>query len=187
MIKLLACLPLLAALAGCATPAPAGYALSPNQVYARLKDSDLAALIKQRRCGVPLGVRVEGTPGKSVRWHITSGGEEYLLLTAQLRPTPEGRTLISYTAWDTVYGRQAYEPGKFYPRPVVSAPILPALEAQVAALIEGKELAPLGNPDKVCGVQRGGADNNVTKFQADDYYFDKTADRWVKRPGRDAP
>lgn len=187
MIRLLPCLALLATLAACGKPAPAGYPLSIDQVYERLKGSALEALIEQRRCGVPLGVRVEGKPGESVRWHITSGGEEYLLLTAQLQATPEGRTLVTYTAWDSVYGRDAYQEGKFYPRPVVSQPILPALEAQVAALIEGKELAPLGNPDSVCGVQRGGTEHGVTQFRADDYYFDKTAERWVKRPGRETP
>lgn len=176
----------LAVLAGCSQPEP-GYPLDVNQVYARLEASKLEALVQKRQCGVPVSVQVYREPRREVAWSIRSGGEEYLLLTATLQPTPTGRTLVTLSARDSVYGDQAYSGDKMYPRPVLSQPILPALQAQVDALIAGTEMADLGNRDQVCGVQGAGREEKVTKFQADDFYWDKRNERWVKRPGRETP
>lgn len=182
--RLLALLALSGVVTACSNAEP-GYPLDVNQVYARLEASKLEALIRTRRCGVPVSVQVYRPSEREVEWSIRSGGEEYLSLTATLQPTSNGRTLVTLAAKDSVYGDQAYSGDKPYPRPLLSQPILPAFQAQVDALIAGTEMADPGNRDQVCGVQAGSRESKVVNFQADDYYWSKRDERWIKRPGRE--
>ena len=128
-------------LAGCAAPEPNVYDIGIAEAYRRLAGSELDELRFARQCGILIHLRPQGTAGRSVTWRVVSGG------------------------------REAYDGTIFYPRPAFNQPLRPAVEEQVAALLEGRAYDPARVPrgsDSVCNVQRAGLEAGHRPFTLTD-------------------
>ena len=91
--------------------------------------------------------------------------------TATLTPLDAGRTRADVSIGRNAYGREAYDGSLFYTRPAFNQPLKPAVEEQIAALLEGRSFdvgrIPRGT-DSVCDVQRGGLEEGVERFSVTD-------------------
>ena len=143
---------------GCSKPVE-GYAVSVDDAYRRLMASDMEGLKMGRQCGILIHFQPSGTPNKSVTWQVTSSGREMVRFTVDLVPAGEGRTKFSVTMPPDEHGQEPYAGGQFRPRPAFNQPLRPAIEEQIAALLEGRDYSwrnvPTGT-DSVCNVQRAG-------------------------------
>jgi hypothetical protein len=115
-------------------------------------------------------------PHQQVVWRIYSSGRGLLDVTAKLTPVGEGQTKVEISLPRGPQGGEAYDGAQSYHRPAFNQPLRPALEEQVAALLEGRAYddarVPRGT-DTVCNVQRAGLEAGH-RFRIDD------------RPGMDA-
>jgi hypothetical protein len=156
-------------------------------VYKRLRASHLEAMVLEMQCGVKINIETTGIDNESVRWRVLSSGREHLRFTARLTPIAPDDTRVSIEIWNSKDKADAYDGTKFYPRPVMNQPVRPAIEEQVAALIEGRAYKGTGDmvyesngtfhtppSDGVCNIQRTSAEEGVAIFRTDD---DLTADR----------
>jgi hypothetical protein len=163
-------LALAAALAGCG-PEPGVYEISAHEAYTRLLRSELPELVMARQCGILIHPRTEGVPDRSVTWRVYSSGREMVNFTATLTPIGAGRTRAEIAMARDANGREAYEGSQFYPRPAFNQPLRPAVEEQVAALLEGRafdiDRVPRGT-DSVCSVQRAGLEEGSSRFSVND-------------------
>lgn len=180
------------AIAGCSNaPEPAGYPISVDEAYARLKASDLSDLLYHRRCGVPIKGASGGVPGKEVYWQVMSGGEERLRFTVTLTPVDAQHTKARVTIAAREHDGEGYDGSHHYKRPVLEQPIRPAVEEQVAAILESrdydKERAGRGD-DSVCDVQRAGSESGSARFSVNERGPDTVRDsarrdeRWSTAP-----
>ena len=165
-------LPLTLLLSACAASVPEGYPVSQQVAFDRLLESELSGLIERRSCGVELSVDTDAqaADGKIV-WRLRSG-EKILMLTALLTPVDADRTKITVSAWSEEDGDNAYNGTKLYPRPLVNQPVLPNLDEQVAALMEGRpydiyKVKGGVRNDGACIMQKEGRKRG-TKFSVDD-------------------
>jgi len=184
------------AMAGCSNaPAPAGYPITLDQAYERLKSADLTDLLYHRRCGVPIKSAVGGVPGKEVAWRVMSGGDERLRFTIVLAPVDAQHTTATVTAITArEHDGEGYDGSHFYKRPVLEQPIRQAVEEKVASILEGREYVQerAGNPqdDDVCDVQRAGSEGGSVRFSVNDRGPDTVRDsarrdeRWSAAPSQ---
>jgi hypothetical protein len=159
-----------AALAGCGGREPGVYDITAAEAYTRLHASDLREMVFAHQCGILIHARPEGVPGRSVTWRVYSSGREMVNFTATLTPVGETRTRADISVSRAASGGEAYDGSQTYPRPALRQPLRPAIEEQVAALLEGRqydaERVPRGQ-DPVCNVQRAGLENG-RRFRVDD-------------------
>jgi hypothetical protein len=177
---------------------PGHYALNADKAYENLIKSELPDLILNRQCGILIHAKVEGQPGKSVTWRITSnyrtkpGTKEVVNFTATLTPVVQNRTKIDISISKEQNGREAYDGTQFYPRPAFRQPIRPAIEEQILALLEGRKYDPkkvddnidefeltfgakrndaadiLRDANDICNIQRAGLEGGENIFSIDD-------------------
>lgn len=189
------------AVAGCANaPEAAGYPISVEEAYARLRAADLSDLLYHRRCGVPIKSISGGIPGKEVTWQVLSGGDERLRFTVSLTPVDAQHTAATVAIKAREHDGEGYDGANHYKRPVLEQPIRSAVEEQVAAVLEGraydKERAGRGD-DSVCDVQRAGSESGSARFSVNDRGPDTVRDSarrdqaWsaapAQRPGEPDP
>ena len=159
-----------AALAGCAGAAPEGYPLSVQEVYQRLVSADFEDMKIGRQCGILVHFQSFGSPFQSVSWAVTSSGREVVRFTANLVPVEGGRTKVEVVLPQDEQGREVYSGGQTYVRPAFNQPLRPAIEEQIAALLEGRRFdimrVPRGS-DTVCNIQRAGLEHGH-RFRIDD-------------------
>lgn len=109
--------------------------------------------------------------GRQITWRVTSGGREMLSFTALLTPVDAAHTRVDVAVSKDKDGKEAYGGQQFYPRPAVRQPVRPAIEEQVAALLEARafdpEKAAASGDNQVCNVQRAGLEEGIA-FRADD-------------------
>ena len=164
----------LAALApACSKALPPGqYALGPHEAYARLAKDDLPDFVGNRQCGILIHVRAEKLADKQITWHITSSGREMLSFTAIVTPVDAVHTRVDVVVSKEKDGKEAYDGARFYPRPAVRQPVRPAIEEQIAALLETRafdaEKADAAGDNQVCNVQRAGLEEGIAHFKVDD-------------------
>ncbi len=153
---------------GCSDP-PGQYRLSTREVYQRLSKADFKDFMRNRLCGVLIHIKSDGGDGKSVNWRITSSGQDMLNFTARLTPVSANRTKVAIEVQKEINGREAYDGTQFYRRPAVMQPVRPAIQEQIAALLEDRPFNPAHlqelpsdtgtfgkiSRDTVCNVQRG--------------------------------
>ena len=159
-----------ALVAGCSAPEPNVYDIGIAEAYRRLAGSELDELRFARQCGILIHLRPQGTAGRSVTWRVVSGGREVVNFTATLTPVDANRTRAQ-VSMERVHGREAYDGTIFYPRPAFNQPLRPAVEEQVAALLEGRAYDPARVPrgtDSVCNVQRAGLEAGHRPFTLTD-------------------
>jgi hypothetical protein len=108
---------------------------------------------------------------RSVTWRVYSSGREMVNFTATLTPLGAGRTRAEVSIGRNASGREAYDGSLFYTRPAFNQPLRPAVEEQVAALLEGRSFdvsrVPRGT-DSVCDVQRAGLEEGSERFSVTD-------------------
>ncbi len=167
MRRHLAALALTAALGACSQPEalPKGvYKIGLTEAYQRLLGSDLPDFAFARQCGILIHIQPEGVEGRFVTWRVMSSGEEQLNFTATLTPVAADQTKVDVSVSPGENGHEAYDGSQFYSRPALGAPVRPAVEEAVAALMEGRkfDIQRVGPPkDTVCLVQRGGLESGV--------------------------
>ena len=131
--------------------------LSAAETYQRLVASKLPDLVSKRQCGILIHVTPDGVPNQNVTWRVTSSGHEMVRFTAKLTPVSESRTKVEVAISSGPGGEEAYSGKQFYRRPAFNQPLRPAVEEQIAALLESRAYdssrVPRGT-DSVCNVQR---------------------------------
>jgi hypothetical protein len=164
-------LALSAALAGCGGRESGVYEIGAHDAYERLLRSELPDLVMARQCGILIHPRSEGVADRSVTWRVYSSGREMVNFTATLTPLGAGRTRAEVSIGRNANGREAYDGSLFYTRPAFNQPLRPAVEEQVAALLEGRRFdvsrVPRGT-DSVCDVQRAGLEEGSERFSVTD-------------------
>jgi hypothetical protein len=160
-------LALSAALAGCGGRESGVYEIGAHEAYERLIGSELPDLVMARQCGILIHPRPEGVADRSVTWRVYSSGREMVNFTATLTPLGAGRTRAQVSIGRNASGREAYDGSLFYTRPAFNQPLRPAVEEQVAALLESRSFdvsrVPRGT-DSVCDVQRAGLEEGSQRF-----------------------
>ena len=164
-------LALSAALMGCGGRESGVYEISAHDAYQRLIGSELPELVLARQCGILIHPRAEGMVDRSVTWRVYSSGREMVNFTATLTPLDAGRTRVEISVGRNSNGQEAYDGSLFYTRPAFNQPLRPAVEEQVAALLEGRSFevsrVPRGT-DSVCDVQRAGLEEGSERFSVTD-------------------
>jgi hypothetical protein len=164
-------LALSAALAGCGGRERGVYEIGTHEAYERLLRSELSELVMARQCGILIHPRAEGVADRSVTWRVYSSGREMVNFTATLTPLDAGRTRAEVSVGRNANGQEAYDGSLFYTRPAFNQPLQPAVEEQVAALLEGRSFdvgrVPRGT-DGVCDVQRAGLEEGSERFSVTD-------------------
>lgn len=169
--RISAYLPLAALCLSACGQQPGTFDLSPAEAYQRLVASDLPDLVSTRQCGILIHVRSEGVRvGEQISWAVYSSGRKMVDFTATLTPVDGNRTHVAITIPPGPKGGEAYDGAQFYPRPAFNQPLRPAVEEQVAALLEGRPYdaarVPRGT-DRLCDVQRAGLEAGH-RFRVDD-------------------
>jgi hypothetical protein len=158
-------------LAGCGGRENNVYAIGAHDAYQRLLHSELPELVMARQCGILIHPRTEGITDRSVTWRVYSSGREMVNFTATLTPLGDGRTRAEISIGRNSAGHEAYDGSLFYTRPAFNQPLRPAVEEQVAALLEGRSFdvsrVPRGT-DSVCDVQRAGLEEGSEHFSVTD-------------------
>ena len=163
----------IAALASACSKAlpPGQYALGLHEAYERLAKDDLPEFVGNRQCGILIHVRAEKLADRQITWRVTSSGREMLNFTAILTPVDAAHTRVDVAVSKDKDGKEAYGGQQFYPRPAVKQPVRPAIEEQVAALLEMRafdpEKAAAAGDNQVCNVQRAGLEEGIV-FRVDD-------------------
>ncbi|MDQ0464161.1 hypothetical protein QO010_001932 [Caulobacter ginsengisoli] len=159
------------ALAGCAKPrTPGVYDLTVGEAYQRLVENELKDLVYARQCGILIHVSPEGLANNQVVWHVRSSGQEVLQFTALLTPVGDKQTKVDIQIPPGPDGKEAYSHDQFYTRPAFNQPLRPAIDEQIAAILEGRpfDVSQIGAPtDSVCNAQRGGLETGA-RFRVDD-------------------
>ena len=171
--------------AGCseAPLPPDQFRLNAADVYERLTKSDFKDFMRNRQCGILIYIKIFRRSEKAITWQITSSGREMLQFTANIEPVRAGVTRVSISLpKDPKTGREVYDGEQFHPRPAVLQPVRPAIEEQIAALLEGRPVGAdrlvhrtndgntfsVTNKDRVCLVQRGAVQSGGKPFSIED-------------------
>ena len=161
------------ALAGCGKKEarqPGVYDLGIGEAYRRLYADRLPDMVFAKQCGILIHVTPQGVPGQQVTWLVESSGQEVVHFTAVLTAIGDKQTKVEIKIPPAPDGGEVYDGSKFYPRPAFNQPLRPAVEEQVAAILEGRkfDVSRVGpGTDKVCDVQRGGLESGL-HFRVDD-------------------
>ena len=162
-------------LAGCKAERPPGvFDVSLDEAYRRLSNDKLADMVFAKQCGIlvhvtPVGMPV-GASACEVTWRVRSSGKEVVQFTAMLSPVGANQTKVEIRVPAAPDGGEMYDGTKFYKRPAFNQPLRPAVQEQVAAILEGRkfDVQRVGpGKDKVCLVQRGGLETGRV-FSIDD-------------------
>ena len=158
-------------LAGCKERPPGVYDVSVDEAYRRLVGDTLADLVYAKQCGILIHVTPTGIPGSQVTWKVNSSGKEVVRFTAMLSAVNDKQTKVEIRVPPAPGGGEMYDGTKFYKRPAFNQPLRPAVQEQVAAILEGRkfDVRRVGpGKDTVCDVQRGGLDAGVARFSVND-------------------
>lgn len=159
------------ATSACQAERPPGvYDLSIAEAYQRLFRHALPDLVFAKQCGILIHVRPEGVPNQRVTWRVYSSGQKVVEFSAALTAIGDRQTKIVINMPRGDKGGEAYDGSQFYVRPAFNQPLRPAVEEQVAAILESRafDVRRVGpGTDKVCHVQRGGLESGRV-FRVDD-------------------
>ena len=170
----------LAFLGGCGNaPAPQGYAMSVEDAQRLLIAGSFEDMKMARQCGILIHIKPYVSGSDEVSWTVTSSGQKVAQFSAKLVPAGPGRIKAVVSLPVEPDGHEAYDGSQTYPRPAFNQPLRPAVEEQVAAILEQRpyevERVPRGE-DTVCNVQRGGLESG-RPFSVRDPIGPATSDR----------
>ena len=159
-------------LAGCKEKErpPGVYDVNVSEAYRRLSAHKLADMVYAKQCGILVHVKPEGVADRQVTWRVNSSGREVVQFTAMLSAIGQNQTKVEIRVPGAAGGGEMYDGTKFYKRPAFNQPFRPAVQEQVAAILEGRkfDVRRVGpGMDKVCNVQRGGLASGL-RFSIDD-------------------
>jgi hypothetical protein len=129
------------ALAGCGNAPPPdekGFKLSVEQAYQRLVNSNMAEMRDAFQCGLLVHLHPRGITNQSVTWSVSSSNREMFNFTVHLAASDDGGVTTRIAVSADERGGEAYDGDNLYPQPAMNQPIRPAIEEQVAALLEGR-------------------------------------------------
>jgi hypothetical protein len=158
------------ATSACAERPPGVYDLNIAEAYKRLSAHTLPDLVFAKQCGILIHVRPEGALNQRVTWRVYSSGQKVVEFSAALTAIGDKQTKVVINMPRADNGGEAYDGSQFYVRPAFNQPLRPAVEEQVAAILESRafDVRRVGpGKDKVCHVQRGGLESGVA-FRVDD-------------------
>lgn len=153
---------------GCSSP-PGVFYVSVDEAYRRLASSRMLDLRNEHQCGILIHFHPEGVPGRSVTWRVRSSGIEVLTFRADLKPLGENKTRVDVAIQRDPDGSDAYDGSDFYARPALRQPARPAIEEQVAALLEGRSydrsrLPPEKEQDSICLLHRSMLEEGAARY-----------------------
>ena len=158
-------------LVGCKqAPPPGVYDVPVAEAYQRLSTDLLPDMVYAKQCGILIHVMPEGVAGQQVTWRVYSSDQEVVQFTATLTPVSATQTKVDISIPADPAGGEVYDGKKFYTRPAFNQPLRPAVQEQVAAILEGRkfDVSHVGpGTDSVCNVQRGGLESGL-HFRVDD-------------------
>lgn len=157
-------------LAGCKERPPGVYDVSVSEAYRRLLADKLVDMVYAKQCGILVHVTPVGMLDRQVTWKVHSSGREVVQFTASLSAVGEKQTKVEIRVPPAPGGGEMYDGSQFYKRPAFNQPLRPAVQEQVAAILEGRkfDVQRVGpGKDKVCSVQRGGLEMG-RPFRVDD-------------------
>ncbi|KRR21087.1 hypothetical protein CQ14_21640 [Bradyrhizobium lablabi] len=166
----LAVLGLTLGLAGCKERPPGVYDVSVSEAYRRLLADKLVDMVYAKQCGILVHVTPVGMLDRQVTWKVHSSGREVVQFTALLSAVGEKQTKVEIRVPPAPGGGEMYDGAQFYKRPAFNQPLRPAVQEQVAAILEGRkfDVQRVGpGKDSVCNVQRGGLEMG-RPFRVDD-------------------
>jgi hypothetical protein len=158
------------ATSACAERPPGVYDLNIAEAYKRLSAHTLPDLVFAKQCGILIHVRPEGALNQRVTWRVYSSGQKVVEFSAVLTAIGDKQTKVVINMPPGDKGGEAYDGSQFYVRPAFNQPLRPAVEEQVAAILESRafDVRRVGpGTDKVCLVQRGGLESGRV-FRVDD-------------------
>jgi hypothetical protein len=158
------------ATSACQERPPGVYDLSITEAYKRLSAHTLPDMVFAKQCGILIHVRPEGVPNQRVTWRVYSSGQKVVEFSAVLTAIGDKQTKVVIDMPRGDKGGEAYDGSQFYVRPAFNQPLRPAVEEQVAAILESRafDVRRVGpGTDKVCHVQRGGLESGRV-FRVDD-------------------
>ena len=150
-----------ATLGGCSSQQGV-YDIGIDEAYARLQASELDELRMAQQCGILIHIQPQGQPTQSVTWHVSSSGTEVVNFTANLSAVGDNRTKVEIAVQEEPIGGEAYDGTQSYPRPAFNQPLRPAIQEQIAALLEGRPYDASHvehGHDRLCNVQRAGLES----------------------------
>ncbi len=158
-------------LVGCKQARPPGvYDVPVGVAYQRLSTDQLPDMVYAKQCGILIHVMPEGVADQQVTWRVYSSDQEVVQFTATLTPVSATQTKVDIKIPADPAGGEVYDGKKFYTRPAFNQPLRPAVQEQVAAILEGRkfDVSHVGpGTDSVCNVQRGGLESGL-HFRVDD-------------------
>jgi hypothetical protein len=162
-------------LAGCKKERPPGvYDVSVSEAYRRLSTDKLADMVYAKQCGILVHVTPGGVTNREgywrATWQVHSSGTKVVEFSALLTAVGQNQTRVEISVPSAPGGGEMYDGTKFYKRPAFNQPLRPAVQEQVAAILEGRkfDVRRVGpGTDKVCNVQRGGLQEGRV-FKIDD-------------------
>jgi hypothetical protein len=153
---------------------PGVYDVSVSEAYRRLSTDKLADMVYAKQCGILVHVTPGGITNRQDTWRVTwrvhSSGREVLQFSALLSAVGQNQTKVEIRVPPAAGGGEMYDGSQFYKRPAFNQPLRPAVQEQVAAILEGRkfDVRRVGpGKDKVCSVQRGGLETG-RPFSIDD-------------------
>lgn len=159
------------ATSACQAERPPGvYDLSITEAYRRLSAHTLPDLVFAKQCGILIHVRPQGVLNQRVTWRVYRSGQNVVEFSAALTAIGDKQTKVVINMPRGDNGGEAYDGSQFYARPAFNQPLRPAVEEQVAAILESRafDVRRVGpGRDKVCHVQRAGLESGRV-FRVDD-------------------
>ena len=123
-------------------------------------------MVFAKQCGILVHVTPGGVTNQKdywrVTWQVRSSGSEVAQFSALLSAVGQNQTRVEIKLPDAPGGGEIYDGSKFYKRPAFNQPLRPAVQEQVAAILEGRkfDVRRVGpGTDKVCHVQRAGLES----------------------------
>jgi hypothetical protein len=166
----LACLVLLAACGE--EKLPVGhYKIGLKEAHERLAKSDWRDFMRERQCGILVHLKASPRLDPAVTWRVSSSGQEMFNFTATLTAVSPTVTKVDISVSKDPEGGEAYDGKHFYKRPALRQPVRPAINEQVAAVMQGRPYnvanAQAPPKDTVCLIQRGGLETGM-RFSIND-------------------
>ena len=158
----------------CAKSLPPGqYRLPVGEVYARLLSNPFKDFRDNRQCGILIHIAADGDPNRSIVWHVASSNREMLYFTASLTALEDNLTKVDIEVGPKEWnGREAYDGTMAYKRPAVGQPVRPAIQEQIASILENRTFnaknAPHNLDDRICNVQRAGLEMSLGPLSVND-------------------
>lgn len=127
-------------LSGCGSPPPDVYALPLHTAYALLESRGLNDFAEARLCLPMTQIGAETWPDQRIRWRVRDGTSSDAWFAVKLSAVDAGHTRVEIELPPGPDGTgEAYDGKQPYKRPVLRAPLRPAVRELVDARLEDRQ------------------------------------------------